>query len=231
MSAVIHAAAFDSFADLTADWQHADWQLAKLHQMQHHMGELPARPPLVSFRLAFSKRAMHLLFRVVEEEIIQSATSDMDPVYRDSCVELFFAPFAERPLDYINLELSCAGWLLGEYHRQGKDLRPFSLDECGEIERCCKVEKAGNGFSNWTAALSVPFELIECITETSLPSPAKALWKANAYKCANAAHEPHWLCYAPIVDTRPNFHRPDAFVPIRLSGDLELISGGRKTTT
>ncbi len=181
------------------------------------MGEVPSCPPSISFRLAFSKRAMHLLFRVTKEVIIHSATSDMDPVYRDSCVELFFAPFAERPLDYINLELSCAGWLLGEYHRQGKDLRPFTLDECGDIERCCKVEKSDGGFSNWTAELCVPFELLECITESKLSNPAITLWQANAYKCANAAREPHWLCYAPIVDTRPNFHRPDAFVPIRFS--------------
>jgi hypothetical protein len=231
MSAVIHAAAFDSFADLTADWQHADWQLAKVHQLQHHMGELPARPPLVSFRLAFSKRAMHLLFRVTDEAITHCAMNDMDPVYRDSCVEFFLAPFVERPLDYINLELSCAGWVLAEYHKQGKDTRPFSLAECKSIGRCCKLDDSTNKCRNWTAELCVPFELIECITEVALQSPGDSFWQANAYKCASGASEPHWLCYAPIVDTRPNFHRPDAFVPIRLSGKLELSTRGSKTTT
>ena len=52
--------------------------------------------PRVEIRACYSRRYIYLSFKVFESRIRARFTRFQDPVYKDSCVELFINPFPEK---------------------------------------------------------------------------------------------------------------------------------------
>ncbi len=167
----------------------------------------------VLFRLFRGPKALHVRFDVEGETPTVSFSEHQDPVYRDSCVEFFFRPAADKPgSGYFNFEVNAAGAMLAAFgpdrdHRTPLDFR--AIEGFGI--------SAVIGPSGWSVEYSLPFEALERKAGTAvLPGPASG----NFYKCGDDAPSPHYGAWNRIVSAVPDFHLPECF------GILEFPEAG-----
>lgn len=129
------------------------------------------------------------------------------PVWQDSCVEVFIGD--QNGEGYRNFEVNCIGTLLSAHQTgRGEHVEPISEADAEKIIRHTTVKgrhaKELDGVHEWMVAIGIPFKLLgyEVRPETM---------RANFYKCADASHYPHYLCWSNIDTPEPDFHRPEFF--------------------
>ncbi|GAA4843814.1 carbohydrate-binding family 9-like protein [Algivirga pacifica] len=169
--------------------------------------------PLVSFQIAWSKEGLYLYYRVEEKHIKAVHTSYNEPVYKDSCVEMFISPLGNE--EYYNFEFNCIGNILA-----GKKLRDekarFTEQELSFIETLSSLPK-GKTIDNqaggrWDLTIFIPSWLIQ---KEELKQGE--LLKANFYKCGDALTPSHYLSWSPINTSKPSFHQPQFFGEVILN--------------
>ena len=133
-----------------------------------------------------------------------------DPVYKDSCLELF-CNFAPKVSDcYFNFEMNANGaYLVG--FGPGRHDRATPA-----VSRKFTVRPAVmDGF--WDVMLFVPEEMITAAYGQEIEFGNGYEMRANVYKCGEDVKDPHWLCWNPINTENPDFHRPEQFGTFILS--------------
>jgi Carbohydrate-binding family 9 len=163
--------------------------------------------PKVSFSIAYTPDII-LLKYFVEEKYIKAAYHEPnDPVFKDTCVEMFIA--FNDDSKYYNLEFNCIGTVLIAYGGD-KDDRVY-LDK-SLIETISSyyiiLPPDNNGSVAWELTLRIPFTLFAHHNITSLKDMA---CRANFYKCGDDLPEPHFLSWNNINYPEPNFHLPGFF--------------------
>lgn len=165
--------------------------------------------PEVSVRVAFTDKALVVMFEVEEENVRAVATENNGPVWEDSCVEVFLAnPVGEG---YFNFEINCIGTKLAARRTSRHDAEHFGPEKMEKI--ICHTSlphepiDAENG--RWSLVEVIPFELI------GLDSAPSSL-RANFYKCGDKCRTPHFLSWSPIGLPSPDFHCPQFFGELTL---------------
>lgn len=175
----------------------------------------PYRPE-VSLEARHDGDNLYLHYKVREDAVMASAASDREQVWRDSCVEFFFAP-ADDGL-YYNIECSCIGKIYmccgGDRHdreflpeeayrgiiREGSlGMEPFALRE-GPLE--------------WEMRLVIP---ASTFVRHDIRSFRGLEARGNFYKCEDALPQRHYLSLFPVATLKPDFHRPEFFDKIIFS--------------
>ncbi|NOY38608.1 MAG: hypothetical protein GXO83_13660 [Chlorobi bacterium] len=170
--------------------------------------------PEVSFSLAWRKNLLFLKFYVTESVVRGIYTRDNAPVYRDSCVEFFFAPVKNGP--YYNIETNCIGTCLSEKGTSRNNrvlLPPYILKQIHRypsLGRNPFDEKPGP-FS-WHLLLVIPLDVI---TGDDFKHRTGKTIYANFYKCGDDLSQPHYLSWKPVKTPHPDFHQPDYFAPLK----------------
>ncbi len=149
-------------------------------------------------------------FSVVEPQLRRMVTEHNGPVWEDSCVELFLQRSDSE--EYVNIECSAStAMLVGRgTERAGRELFDPAFIE--SIPTTVTLLENSNAQSRWSAQIHIDllaFGLLKAgeeITELAL--------KGNFYKCGDALKEPHHLAAAEILTPKPDFHRPEFFIPI-----------------
>jgi len=156
--------------------------------------------PRTELQLSHSSRSLHLLYSVEEEYIKADCLKDKDPVWEDSCVEMFIAFGDERA--YYNIEANSRGSL---YMCKGEDRehREFLSEE--KYASVKRTAKAGGEEGRWSLSLDIPSEVFD------LKSFSGTRARANFYKCLGSRH---YLSWAPVLTPKPDFHRPEFFKEI-----------------
>ena len=167
--------------------------------------------PEVSFHMAYSDKAITILFEVKEDHVRAVAMENNGPVWEDSCVEFFVK--SPDGVHYTNFEMNCAGTLLAARRTSRHDAVHFDDSKMAHIRRITSlphepVNSKGEGQS-WWAIEVIPFELIGFEQR-----PQKI--EANLYKCGDKCDQPHFLSWSPIGTPNPDFHCPEYFSEIRL---------------
>lgn len=132
-----------------------------------------------------------------------------DPMYLDSCLELFVACVKDRK-EYVNVECNSRGAFLcefgdGKYNRTlARDLTSFSP----EVESF-KGEDGKGAYWGVCVVLSNDFicdiyNLADDFTVTDI--------RANFYKCGDDCAVQHYVAFSPVTTLPPGFHNPDCFV-------------------
>ena len=169
----------------------------------------PYRPE-VTLEVWHSCTELHLHYRVREDAVIAESAEDRGPVWKDSCVEFFFAPGDDGL--YYNVECSCIGKLYfccgadrharefmppeayAAIRRQGSlGSEPFALRE-GPVE--------------WEMRLDIP---ASCFIRHDIKDFRGLEARGNFYKCGDALPTRHYLSLFPIGTEKPDFHRPEYF--------------------
>lgn len=170
--------------------------------------------PVTKAFLWHDGHTFHIRYEVIEDSIAAKATADNGEVWKDSCVEFFFAPDSNG---YYNLESNCTGKILMS-HRAGRaqnvEYAPSHI--LNNIDRkaslgsepfeCRKTSKP------WTLELDIP---ASTFFKHGLKSFSGLEAKCNIYKCGDDLPSPHFLSYFPIMTEKPDFHRPEFFGTIR----------------
>lgn len=173
-------------------------------------GEFPYKPA-AGFHIAYSDKAVAIMFEVTEDHVRAVAMENNGPVWEDSCVEFFV--LAPNGKHYTNFEMNCAGTMLAALRTSRHDPEKFSDEQIAAIRRITSlhhepVDSRSEGES-WWAIEVIPFE---AFGYSSKPSSLRA----NLYKCGDKCDQPHFLSWSPIGLPNPDFHCPEFF------GEIEL---------
>ena len=168
--------------------------------------------PAASFRMAYSDKAIAILFEVSEDHVRAAAMENNGPVWQDSCVEFFvMGPDGEH---YTNFEMNCAGTMLAARRTSRHDPAQFTPEQFAKVRRITSLphepmDSRAEGQS-WWAMEVIPFESFGY-------SEKPASLRANLYKCGDKCDQPHFLSWSPIGLPNPDFHCPKFFGEIRLA--------------
>ena len=193
-------------------------------RMQALLGRLPALrvdhylwlkngyEPRVEARLCWSDRFLYVHFRVEEAEVRLRHRRFQDPVWKDSCVEMFIDPFPEKRRGYINIETNALGTVLAAFGKSRAGRLPFAAHQLREMEVAPSISRpveGPHGAPFWTLAYRLPLSVFKlCYGETVRPGRRG---RANFFKCGDETAAPHYGAWSPVDVPEPDFHRPEFF--------------------
>lgn len=211
--------------ELRGYWSGGSWADVEPLDIAHFHPKSSEHRPRTQARLQFDERCLYVIFRVQDRYVRAVSRRFQDPVWADSCVELFVRPRADR--GYFNFEMSCGGVLLLYYIEDPtrtaagfakytevarKHVRGWKVYHC--LPR--RVEPEMPGPVDWVVEYRVPLGLFAPYLGGPAPA-AGASWRGNLFKCADGSSHPHWASWAPIGEEL-NFHQPERFGVLEFEG-------------
>lgn len=171
----------------------------------------PAFPykPSVEFTMALLADGLFLHFNITESHCLGRYTNDKDPVYKDSCIELFIDPANDGT--YYNFEFNCIGTLLLGYGASRHNREQAPDDVFKEIKRKSSLGREPFNIKHdtvWDLGVLIPLSAFfkhqtNVFTNNS--------FRCNLHKCGDETNTPHYVTWNPIKTERPDFHRPEYF--------------------
>lgn len=164
--------------------------------------------PKAYAQLAFMpKKGFVCKLTAYEEDPKAIYKNDMDPVYKDSCLE-FFARYKKG--GYINCEVNSNGAILSAYGEGRRQRTP--LNKIAGRFPDVKVKKDKN---KWSAEIFIGLDLIKAVYGSSYFKENSVIY-GNFYKCGDDCKVVHYGSYSPIITENPDFHRPEYFAKMTL---------------
>lgn len=205
---------------IDGDWRKPAWEAIAPLAIDQVMGAKPVHCPRALAKLAWDAEALSGIFHVEDRYVRAVAGAYQDPVCRDSCVEIFFAPGPELD-SYFNLEINCGGTLLFWWHPARREPLPVAAEDGARVEigstlpRIVDPELAEP--TPWNLEFRLPLAVVRrYCPEAAMPAPG-GCWRANLYKCADATSHPHWLTWSCVAHPTPRFHLPEYFGALRFA--------------
>jgi len=99
--------------ELRGLWSGPSWGTVPALEVAHFHPSGSEHRPATLARMQFDERWLYAHFRVRDRWVRAVCRRFQDPVWTDSCVELFVRPRPDR--GYFNFEMSCGGVLLLYY--------------------------------------------------------------------------------------------------------------------
>ncbi|MCM1034024.1 MAG: carbohydrate-binding family 9-like protein [Paludibacter sp.] len=165
--------------------------------------------PLTTVYIARSDKKLFIKWHVNGIMLKAVYTNDLEPVWKDSCVEFFCKlPDADQ---YMNFEFNCIGTATASTRTSRTENIVYRTpEEFAQIERYSSLGKRPfreiDGQFCWDLCVGIPFSLLNIDPERL---PEKLL--GNFYKCADDTTAVHYVSWNPIPTDKPDFHRPDFF--------------------
>ena len=185
-----------------------DFRKARLALIDNYVWGCEYRPEAYA-RLAFVPGdGFYAKLTVKEKDPRAVYRSNMDPVYKDSCLE-FFAAY--KPGGYINCEMNANGAILSAYGagREGR----VPLDKiCGRFPDVT-AKRSGD---RWTVTVRIGLDIIEAVYGDDSFAEGDVIY-GNFYKCGDDTDAPHYGSFASVGTKKPDFHRPEFFAPMVLT--------------
>ncbi|HXK09803.1 MAG TPA: carbohydrate-binding family 9-like protein [Vicinamibacteria bacterium] len=202
-------------------WDDSPWSATEALEIGHFRPEGSDHRPRARARLLYTEEGLCGLFHVEDRYVRSVHTRLGDPVYEDSCVEIFVQPWPGR--GYLNFEMNAGGALLAghvtDHRRTPGGLAGFATladEDARQVEVRSSlpsvVEPEVEGPLAWQLAFFIPIGLVEKQVGALGPMAGQA-WRANLYKCGDGTSHPHWASWSK-VDER-NFHLPHCFGTLR----------------
>ena len=202
---------------LEAGWDDPAWSNAETLEVAHFRPEGSGHRPRTRARLLYDGEGLGGLFRVEDAHVRSVHTRFAEPVYRDSCVEIFLQP--KPDCGYLNFEMNAGGALLAshitDHRRTPEGFAAFTklTEEDGRWVAVRSslpplVEPEVEGPLDWQLAFFIPTALLEAYVGPIGPLAGQE-WRANLYKCGDRTSHPHWASWSPVDAL--NFHLPHCF--------------------
>ena len=194
-----------------ANWEKPQWKQVKPVEILNHMGERPLFSPYTEAKMMYDEEHLYIIFRVHDKYVRSVIRQFNGPVYEDSAVEFFFSPDNKCPGEYFDLEINCGGtplicYVPNKKEFTGDDIKKISIAHSmpNVVDPEIKKEVI------WTIECKIPFQLLEKFTAMSRPNRGDC-WRANFFKTASKGSNPHYMTWAVIKSSKPNFHLPEFF--------------------
>jgi hypothetical protein len=202
-------------------WGDAAWAGAETVEVDAFRREGSDHRPRTRARLLYGDAGLFGIFRVEDRYVRCVHRAFQDPVYKDSCVELFVQPKPDR--GYVNLEMSCGGAILMSHvtdERRTKHgfaaFRKLTPEEGRKVLVRSSlppiVDPEIDAPVEWELAFFLPTAVLEGCVGPIGPLAGQE-WRANLYKCGDETSHPHWAAWSPVDAL--NFHLPRCFGVLR----------------
>ena len=204
--------------EFKGEWEGPVWRRAPVLEISHFRPESSDHRPQTEARLLYGIDGLYGIFRVRDRYVRCVHRRFQDPVYKDSCVEIFVQPDSGK--GYFNFEFNCGGTLLASYItdplRKGKGFRgyrPLSKPEGRQVliyhSLPSLIEPEWEKAVTWYLEFYIPYALMKNFLGGWPDATPGAVWRANLFKCGDQTSHPHWAAWS-CVDAL-NFHLPDCF--------------------
>lgn len=187
----------------------------KAHNLDQVCWVKPPQVPVVSFVIAYNENALFVRFCVRETCHRAVYTNPNDPVYKDSCVEMFIA--VDNSGAYYNFEFNSLGTCLSSYGKNRHNRKMLDEQAIRTISSHVEWKEflPANKIYSWELTFIITPSVL-CYNQ--ITSFTRSNFTANFYKCGDALEEPHYLAWNPVSTPVPDFHQPDFF------GGLKLVT-------
>ncbi len=167
-----------------------------------------SRPESYASLFGIEGDGIHALLWSYEKDIRSECTERDDPVYTDSCLELFLMP-VEGDSRYINIEVNPKGVFLSQIGTCRED-RVFIKELTDLATEVCPMQIETEGEKAWGCEIVISEKLISALYQTDFHI-CEGEMKGNFYKCAELSPAPHFGAAFPVKTENPDFHRPEFF--------------------
>ena len=192
----------------------ADFLSAPYNEMKsYHWESDPPYRPAVFCKLGVVGDTLTSFLKCYEISPRAVYTKRDDPMYLDSCLELFVAPVEGRA-EYVNVESNSNGAFLCEFG-DGKYNRRLSADLTPLSPQVTSFRGADEKGAFWGVKVELSKEFICSLYDCSNFEYGSI--RANFYKCGDDCEKPHYIAFAPVNTLPPGFHNPECFVEIKRS--------------
>jgi hypothetical protein len=188
------------------------WSSVPALQVSHYLWLDNGYRPRVDVRLGYTTQSLYVHFDVFEARIRVRFTHYQDPVYKDSCVEMFIDPFPEKRVGYVNIETNALGTMLAAIGPGRGQRRPIPEADLDGLEMAPSVKGPVSGYHGaefWSLAYKLPLSLFEKYYGARIESGRRA--RANFFKCGDETEVPHYGAWSSVRTPQPDFHRPEFF--------------------
>ena len=199
---------------IDGQWDKPAWEKIPALPISYHMGDQPGFKPVVEAKMQYDQANLYVIFRV-QDQFVRVLTQNINgPVWKDACVEFFFAPQTSQPAHYFNLEINAGGIPLMQYSTGEQKNVSLPTESIQTIEIAhslpSRIDPEIRDSVVWTLEYRVSLDMLEQHAEVTRPKPG-VVWRANFYKIAENSSNPHYLTWAPVDLPKPNFHTPRFF--------------------
>jgi len=200
---------------IDADWDKPQWQNARAVEISNYMGTVPEFQPGVKAKMMYDDENIYVIFQVKDRFVRCLTTKYNGPVYKDSAVEFFFSPDSSQPLLYFNLETNCGGTALMQYNLvPRKESTAIDTNDIKQIEIAHSlpriIDPEISDPVTWTLEYRIPLAMLEKYSLITHPENG-VIWRANFYKIAENNSNPHYITWAIVDNSYPDFHLPQFF--------------------
>ena len=200
---------------IDANWEKDTWQSIEPLAIMNFLGDEPSYKPLAEAKILYDDHNVYVIFRVKDRYVRALPRKPNEAVWKDSCVEFFFAPDEAHPLYYFNLEVNCGGVPLMKYTKvPRKDFISMEEEDFNNLEIAHSlpetVDPEIQDSITWTVEYRIPVTLLQKYSHVSSPASG-TVWKANFFKIAEISSNPHYITWAEIKDKEVSFHKPEFF--------------------
>jgi hypothetical protein len=178
----------------------------------HWEAELPYRPKVYA-NIGVVNGSLVAVLKCYEANPRTECTKRDDPIYTDSCLELFVAPVSGRK-EYVNVECNSKGVFLCEFG-DGKYNRSL-------VSQLTALSPTVDGFSGedangvfWGVCVELTKFFVADLYKMDCGDISFDSIRLNFYKCGDGCEIQHYVAFAPVTDLPPGFHNPDCFVAFK----------------
>lgn len=169
--------------------------------------------PLTTFTIAHSDKYVYVNFFVRCNYLRAVNFRTNAPVEEDSSVGFFVGKSDDET--YLSFYINCIGTIKASKHNADGSYEQLDDKLIGEIAvlPSCGTRpfQEVEGLFTWDVLVAIPLELLGVKYEGE-----KVELRGNFYKCASGSSQPHFVSWAPIDTTTPDFYQPKSFGVITL---------------
>ncbi len=195
---------------LSLAWEVGAWEGAQHVELNDARPASSSHLPRTLAKAVYDDTAIHVAFIVEDRHMHVANETPNSPVYKDSCVEFFFAP--STATGYFNFEFNCAGVALMRHNRSREDYDWLTPDEFSSVSIFTdgprKIQDTPDPIT-WRLSASIPWALIRNYYKDFKPRSG-TLSRANFYKCCDECSKPHWMSWSSVGESL-SFHQPKRF--------------------
>lgn len=166
--------------------------------------------PKVIVKVCYSNEFIFLKFVVYEQKVTARYIKVGDPVFKDSCVEIFINLFPEETQEYFNIELNAIGTIKMGYgiKRNRSYLKASDLIDLKVITTIKKPVIGFHRSDSWELYCKIPFKLLEKYSHRRFEGKNAI---GNFYKCGDETEYKHYGMWNFVDSPTPDFHLPEYF--------------------